>query len=364
MKRGPKPCAIKYDGAIRSLAALGKSMDEIAAFVGCSYSTIWKYCAECSIHTIRPAPNAQHDRNRQLCDSFLIGKTLQAVGEEFGITRERVRQILNANGISERYQWTIANNGTLDCVRDFYEAGEPWEVIEKEVGRTMGSLRGAYTPTKASKEKRRIAEFWRQVAVSVNEDRCWVWTGNVGPGGHGRCSWKGRNKSSHVVAFMLSAGKPSAQWVLHDCDNPPCCNPKHLYEGTAQDNMRDRDARGRGAHQNGKKVCDNWLVIEEVERIRALLDEGVPQMEIARIVGASFVIVNRINTGKSWSNPKPVQALPTPTFRAIYEGLAANAFTQAYVSRFYGLSPNTVQSIKKGDHWRVKKLFAESQNSA
>lgn len=34
-------------------------------------------------------------------------------------------------------------------------------------------------------------------------------------------------------------------FVLHTCDNPPCCNPAHLYRGTALDNARDRDTRGR-----------------------------------------------------------------------------------------------------------------------
>lgn len=28
--------------------------------------------------------------------------------------------------------------------------------------------------------------------------------------------------------------------ICHKCDNPPCCNPDHLYQGTFKDNRADR----------------------------------------------------------------------------------------------------------------------------
>jgi hypothetical protein len=34
-------------------------------------------------------------------------------------------------------------------------------------------------------------------------------------------------------------------YVLHHCDNPPCCNPLHLYAGTQRQNIHDAIARGR-----------------------------------------------------------------------------------------------------------------------
>jgi len=35
-------------------------------------------------------------------------------------------------------------------------------------------------------------------------------------------------------------------WVLHRCDNPPCCRPDHLFLGTPADNTADMIAKGRG----------------------------------------------------------------------------------------------------------------------
>lgn len=52
------------------------------------------------------------ERDKRLCRMFEEGNlSLQGVGDCFGITRERVRQILKKNGIDSRHKWSIANSG-------------------------------------------------------------------------------------------------------------------------------------------------------------------------------------------------------------------------------------------------------------
>lgn len=46
----------------------------------------------------------------------------------------------------------------------------------------------------------------------------------------------------------------SKKYVLHKCDNPPCWNPDHLFEGTQSDNRADSIAKGRSPRLFGKAL--------------------------------------------------------------------------------------------------------------
>jgi hypothetical protein len=90
----------------------------------------------------------------------------------------------------------------------------------------------------------------------INHDNgCWEWEGATGFKGYGRVRVFGRLHLPHrVVAFCVgiidNADKPSVTTnVLHACDNPKCCNPKHLSRGTQSDNMKDCAAKGRSRNQ-------------------------------------------------------------------------------------------------------------------
>lgn len=100
--------------------------------------------------------------------------------------------------------------------------------------------------------------FWSKVAVGGPHD-CWpARGGSVGHQGHRLIRVNGRALGAHVIAWCLAHQRMEQPtgWVLHRCDNPPCCNPAHLYEGDVRDNVRDMVARGR--HRNQVKThCDN-----------------------------------------------------------------------------------------------------------
>lgn len=70
---------------------------------------------------------------------------------------------------------------------------------------------------------------------------------------------------SHRVAWTLANGNiPDGLDVLHKCDNPPCCNPSHLFIGTARDNARDAISKGRyKLPKASQKLSEN-----DVEQLR------------------------------------------------------------------------------------------------
>ena len=93
-----------------------------------------------------------------------------------------------------------------------------------------------------------MERFWNKIDRR-EPNECWPWIGGISRGyGHwsfwesGKC----RSTTSHRKAWELANGPiPAGLFVLHRCDNPPCCNPAHLWLGTHADNMADKVAKGR-----------------------------------------------------------------------------------------------------------------------
>lgn len=81
--------------------------------------------------------------------------------------------------------------------------------------------------------------------------KCWNWIGSK-RNGYGRLIIGSRtlgtrrSVSAHRYSFEIFKGAiPNELFVCHHCDNPSCVNPDHLFVGTRQDNVDDRERKGR-----------------------------------------------------------------------------------------------------------------------
>lgn len=101
--------------------------------------------------------------------------------------------------------------------------------------------------------------FWTQVSLFGPLD-CWPWKGSLNSGGYGRlgAGVTGKKLLAHRRAYEIEFGTiGKGLKVCHACDNPPCCNPGHLFLGTDADNIRDAASKGRmhNTFQSSKTHC-------------------------------------------------------------------------------------------------------------
>lgn len=117
------------------------------------------------------------------------------------------------------------------------------------------------------------ARFWGKVRnMSAGESACWTWGGRRNKAGYGWFDYLGVPRLAHRVSFTIVNGEPK-QSVLHRCDNPPCVNPHHLYDGSAAQNAADRDSRNR-RDVRGERHPASKLSDMDCEVIKALHGTG------------------------------------------------------------------------------------------
>lgn len=112
-----------------------------------------------------------------------------------------------------------------------------------------------------------LEDFWSRVEKGERGNDCWKWMGN---------KTKKRNYGlfrqtyAHRFSWVLHFGEiPEGLHVLHDCDNPPCTNPFHLFLGTNLDNILDMKSKGR--QNKGEKNGSCKITEKEVRNLRRLV---------------------------------------------------------------------------------------------
>lgn len=144
------------------------------------------------------------------------------------------------------------------------------------------------------------ARFWGLVDYAKRSmDDCWPWTGRFDEKGYGRIGFRKRpNVRAHRIAWELTNGPlPDGVVVCHHCDNPACCNPRHLFLGTQIDNIADRHAKGRTVDPPSRRK----LTERDVSAMRAAWESGdVTQQELADRFGVSRGNVSKIVNGVSY----------------------------------------------------------------
>lgn len=155
----------------------------------------------------------------------------------------------------------------------------------------------------------RIEEFWYRRVDIQGEDECWLWKGTVNRL-HGYGLWtiveytsKGREHwhlKPHRMALFLAQRNQlrTDRMVCHVCDVKLCCNPMHLFEGTAKDNAQDMVAKDRGASPNHRGPGSS-VSKQMAKSIKQDFADGMSISKVSQKYGIGVSHAHRIKHGKA-----------------------------------------------------------------
>lgn len=161
-------------------------------------------------------------------------------------------------------------------------------------------------------DARAIARFWSKVDQSPGQGPkgdCWEWTGAIQSGGYGTVNLGGKGTTAHRLALILATGEPPTENLdaCHECDNPPCCNPAHLFWGTRRENANDSARKGRHGTRvhperwrRGEAHPHHKLAVADVVDIRLRAAAGEQLTRIAADKHVTKANVSLIVKRRAW----------------------------------------------------------------
>ena len=144
-----------------------------------------------------------------------------------------------------------------------------------------------------------LDRFMAKVSPEPNSG-CWLWDGSLNRNGYGQFRQGGGKEltTAQRAAYQLLIGQiPTGIQVLHKCDVPCCVNPQHLFLGTIQDNMADRNAKKRHAH--GERMGSAKLTEADVLSIRASTESN---KILAARYGRGIATIQHARSGRYWKH--------------------------------------------------------------
>lgn len=155
------------------------------------------------------------------------------------------------------------------------------------------------TPPRSFEES--ISVFWSSVIVTADDNKCWEWSGIKDYDGYGIIKIGNIYKAHRFAWSYPDYIIPPKMLICHSCDNPSCCNPKHLFLGTLRDNSDDKVQKGR--NPRGESHGMHKLSADQVIEIRLRYAEGnVSSLELGNEYGVHRKTIIAIVKRRAWKH--------------------------------------------------------------
>lgn len=279
----------------------------------------------------------------RLCYAHRVHGTVAELSKKYGIHRSEVRRVAkglifqdvdvdhnpdNEFIIGSGCERPIAMDGSqiettsmctrMDLVGDIYDrltvksfledvgnSDSKWLCIcacgKQAIARTTNLRKGKPISCGClNDEKRRSKQppleerFWLLVDKR-GIDECWLWKGTLS-NGYGRIKRKGVAMGGHRVSWEIAnPNEPRLgpnDFICHKCNQPPCCNPSHLFRANVIINNFDRTIKFASKDWTFNKTEN---IIREIKGLRA---NGLRYSEIYKITGVRIICIQAILSGK------------------------------------------------------------------
>jgi len=135
--------------------------------------------------------------------------------------------------------------------------------------------------------------------IQINNNGCWIWVGHTHRG-YGKFYIKGKYHRAHRISYEYFYDvDPGELNVLHECDNPTCVNPNHLFLGTQNDNIQDMINKGRCI--KGEMCARAVLTEPDVVEIKHLLKTTSRSgSDIGRQFNVGAKCISNIKNNDTW----------------------------------------------------------------
>lgn len=177
---------------------------------------------------------SENDRDLEIVRRIREGDTYEAIGEDYGISRQRVHQIAGREGVrplrvdekplSETDQLAVQLLGSEPRL-SYQEVADRSGLSQRQVRRVADRAELAWMRGPVYRRGIRPWDYDEEA-----ETGCWVWRHGKSSDGRGRLNvGNGKSDYAHRFAYEERHGPiPNGQAIIHLCQNYSCVNPDHL----------------------------------------------------------------------------------------------------------------------------------------
>lgn len=188
------------------------------------------------------------------------------------------------------------------------------------------------------------ASFFFNKVEQRGDDECWPWAGTLNSKGYGVIQIHGRQYVASRIIYIISTGPFQEElFACHSCDNPPCCNPAHIWIGTCLENNKDMVSKGRQAFgdKNGSRTHPERL---------ARGDRNGSRLHPERI--------RRGENHRWWKNPEfvgeshPNSKLTENKVKEIISLYSSGVRPIRSLAKEFAVSKATIWNVTSGKYWK------------